>query len=174
MKYIVLRCGQIDMLLYFEDSEQDSVEKLTEGLNEIISDKKLSLKEFNKKTNILLGSRKKVDGFDDALLTVKGNELMEKEDYEKANILLQLALSKSSKGCYSNEIVLFLRLAQYQFIIGNEEKGIEYLIRLCEGDVSNYVESINNYGLIDIWNRYSKYVEGKVRHIEIDNTAFEQ
>lgn len=171
MKQIILCLGQIDIPFYFDDNQKESVEKLTQGLNEIISDQKLSLEEFNKKANLLLSSRKKVDFFDDALLTVKGNALMEKEDYDKANILLELALSRPTQGIYSVEIVLFLRLAQYQFIIGNEEKGTEYLIRLCEGEVSNYVESINAYGLLDIWNQYSQYVEGKVCESAITEVA---
>ncbi|MCR5704531.1 MAG: DMP19 family protein [Eubacterium sp.] len=171
MKQIELRCGQIIIPFYFDDNQQESVEKLTKGLNEIINDKQLSLEEFSKKVNSLLNSRKKVNFFDDALLTVKGNALMEKEDYEKANILLELSLDRATQGSYSEEIVLFLRLAQYQFIIGNEEKGTEYLIRLCEGEVSNYVEVINAYGLLDIWNQYSKYVEGKVRASAITEMA---
>lgn len=56
-----------------------------------------------------------------------------------------------------------MRLAENEFIQENEEKGIEYLTHVCENEASNYVEAINFRELTDVWDKYKKYVEGKVR-----------
>lgn len=110
-----------------------------------------------------LNSRKKIDGVDDAVLTVLGDRLIRDGENKKGIILLKNALKRPSYGEYTDGITLFMRLAENEFIQGNEEKGIEYLTHVCENEASNYVDAINFRELTDVWNKYKKYVEGKVR-----------
>ena len=116
-----------------------------------------------KKINMYLNSRKKIDGVDDAVLTVLGDRLIRGGENEKGIILLKNALKRPSYGEYTDGITLFMRLAENEFIQGNEEKGIEYLTHVCENEASNYVDAINFRELTDVWDKYKKYVEGKVR-----------
>lgn len=154
---------EIEDALYITPEKPDIQREVATGLVEIMNDKTLSEEEFRKKARILFDGRKKIAYFDDNILTITGNLLMEEKEYERGNILLELALTRAVKGEYMNEITLFLRLAEYQYIMGHEEKGTEYLIRLCEGETSNYVEAIHFRGLDETWNRYRHYVDGKVR-----------
>ena len=130
---------------------------------EIISDENNSIREYEKKINMYLNSRKKIDDVDDAVLTVLGDRLIRDGENEKGIILLKNALKRPSYGGYTDGITLFMRLAENEFIHGNVEKGVEYLTHVCENEASNYVEAINFRELTDVWDKYKKYVEGKVR-----------
>lgn len=130
---------------------------------EIISDENNSIREYEKKINMYLNGRKKIDDVDDAVLTVLGNRLIRDGENEKGIILLKNALKRPSYGGYTDGITLFMRLAENEFIHGNVEKGVEYLTHVCENEASNYVEAINFRELTDVWDKYKKYVEGKVR-----------
>ena len=103
-----------------------------------------------KKINMYLNSRKKIDGVDDAVLTVLGDRLIRGGENEKGIILLKNALKRPSYGEYTDGITLFMRLAENEFIQGNEEKGIEYLTHVCENEASNYVDAINFRGKVRV------------------------
>ena len=150
-----------DILFVGQDNKK--IENFISGLQEIISNKEYDKKEFQKKINIYLNRRKKIKYVDDAVLTDLGNKLICNGENEKGIVLLKAALNRASEGEYTDGITLFLRLAEYEFMHGNEENGIKYLTHVCEDEASNYEQAIEFRDLTNIWQKYKLYVEGKVR-----------
>ncbi|MBE6544336.1 MAG: hypothetical protein E7675_08050 [Ruminococcaceae bacterium] len=95
-----------------------------------------------------------------------------------ADVLLALAESFIKKGkkeagyafvriihdnfsCINNLSVLYIRLAENEFELGNIDEGKKYLKKLCD-KVSNYSESIEANGLEDVWEKYKDYVKDEI------------
>ena len=116
-----------DILFVGQDNKK--IENFINGLQEIISKKEYDKKEFQKRINIYLNSRKKIEYVDDSVLTELGNDLICNGENEKGIVLLKAALNRATDGEYSDGITLFLRLAEYEFMHENKEKGIERVVR---------------------------------------------
>lgn len=96
--------------------DSEKIQKFITDITEIISDENNSIREYEKKINMYLNSRKKIDGVDDAVLTVLGDRLIRGGENEKGIILLKNALKRPSYGEYTDGITLFMRLAENEFI----------------------------------------------------------
>lgn len=166
----VQRANSEDVII-LADVENEVMEKFIDELEEIVLDEFLTIAEFKKGINIFLNGRKKISYVDDAVLTSMGDRLIRDGKYDRGIFLMQNALKRANSGEYSDGITLFLRLAEYEFINGNEDKGTEYLIHVCENEVSNYEESIEFRDLTEVWLKYKHYVEGKVRKSEYYNMS---
>ena len=92
-------------------------------------------------------------------LVFAGEDCMIEGDPEAALIFFRAAEQCTDHNCETN---LYLRLAQIHLEKGQQEEGIAYLIKLCTETVANYEESIDFYGLTDVWNKYKHLVEGLV------------
>lgn len=166
----VQRANSEDVII-LADVENEVMEKFIDELEEIVLDEFLTIAEFKKRINIFLNGRKKISYVDDAVLTSMGDRLIRDGKYDRGIFLMQNALKRANRGEYSDGITLFLRLAEYEFINGNEDKGTECLIHVCENEVSNYEESIEFRNLTEVWLKYKHYVEGKVRKSEFYNLS---
>lgn len=100
-------------------------------------------------------------GFLSSWLTEFGEMLMENGELGRGLKFIQYGGNLLPK-MYANEIVLYLRSAQYYIEKGDIETGTKFLKKLCCETSSNYEESIGFSGLTHIWEKYRYLIDGQV------------
>ena len=137
-----------------------NVEDILKDLNNIHSEKELSkfLKKYRKVQYI------------DIIVVNYAEELIKGSDYDKGVMIIKGIYESKYLDYISDEITVYIILAQYYIENGEDEKGEEFLRKIANETSDNYEESLEFRGWLDVWNKYKYRVEGGIRKSQsIDN-----
>lgn len=82
---------------------------------------------------------------------------------EDAEIKIYEVMERELAHYDINKMDMYLRSAHYYFTRGDENKGVECLLKLCDDSLpSNYEEAMEWHGLSDLWKQYRYYLDGKL------------
>lgn len=122
------------------------------GLNSITSEKELS--NFFKKY-------RKVQ-YLDIIIVNYAEELINISDYEKGIMIIKGIYESKYINHISDDITVYIILAQYYIENGDIEKGKKFLINIANQTVDNYEESLDFRGWLDTWNKYKHLVKDEI------------
>lgn len=64
--------------------------------------------------------------------------------------------------CLTDEVTVYIILAQYYIENDEAEKGKEFLIKIANETVENYEEALEFRGWLKVWNKYKNIVENEI------------
>lgn len=121
--------------------------------------KSKDLSALQKEVNKLSNAYGNCCGSGDYLITI-AEEFIKKGDFEAGFVINKTVCE--SFDFVADDVTLYLRLAEYYLEKGEEENGVDFLIKLCTETVDNYDEAISFRELDTVWQKYKNLVEGKV------------
>ncbi|MDE5604893.1 MAG: hypothetical protein K2I73_04840 [Eubacterium sp.] len=139
-----------------------NVEDILKDLNSIHSEKELAkfLKKYRKVQYI------------DIVVVNYAEELIKGADYNKGVMIIKGIYESKYLEYISDEITVYMILAQYYIENGEEENGKEFLKKIANETSDNYEEFLEFRGWIDVWNKYKDKVKDSIRESKsINNNA---
>lgn len=118
-----------------------------------------NLAVLQKEINKLSDTCKNVFPCGDYLIEI-AEDFIKKGDFEAGFIINNTVYKRFD--CVADGVTIYLRLAEYYLENGEEDKGIEFLIKLCTETADNYEEAISFRELDAVWQKYKNLVEDKV------------
>lgn len=129
------------------------IDDIIEELNNIASEKELS--EFFKKY-------RNVQWLDIVVVNY-AEELVKISDYEKGIMIIKGVYETKYLKYISDEITIYIILAQYYIENDDIEKGKKFLIKVANETVDNYEETLGFCGWLDTWNKYKHLVNNEIK-----------
>lgn len=97
-------------------------------------------------------------------------ELVKKSDYDRGVMIIKSIYNSKYLDCLTDEVTVYIILAQYYIENGEAEKGRDFLVKIANETVENYEEALEFRGWLKIWNKYKNMVENEIpRSIKINN-----
>lgn len=128
------------------------VNDIIRNLNNITSEKELS--NFFKKY-------RKVQCIDITVVNY-AEELIKGSNYEKGVMIIKGIYETKYLEYISDDITVYIILAQYYIENGDTEKGKKFLIKIANETTDNYEESLEFRGWLDTWNKYKHLVKDEI------------
>ena len=98
----------------------------------------------------------------DIVVVNYAEELIKGSDYDKGVMIIKGIYESKYLEYISDEITVYMILAQFYLENGSEEKGEEFLKKIANETSDNYEESLEFRGWLDVWNKYKHRVEDSI------------